>query len=253
MVSKQEDMVEQVEAPEADDSSDIVREIAELDRAEGVETGDQTAEGQPTPAEPAAAEALPASPEAKKPEEQPVAQSLPQQDSATAILQQRLAQMESRLAQEDLEKEVKQYAVTLQERGVDPVHVDFLADQFRKQRVEQQQIQRQAQTTGLYYQGKMNAALFYAEKYGVPPRSLMDYDTPQGMESAAKQAKKVADLEAQVAKLQQGKVPPQHMEGGRPAAQGRQSDAALVDSAANKPYNMRTPAEQAAIKRAAGY
>lgn len=64
-------------------------------------------------------------------------------------------------------------------------------------------------------QGKRNAAAEFGERYGVDPRSLMRFNSPQEMEEHAsgisKEAKRISYLEAQVKALTQGRVPAQNL------------------------------------------
>ena len=82
------------------------------------------------------------------------------------------------------------------------------------------------------------------------PKSLLQHDTPEAMESAALNQKKISDLEAKVKSLQQSKVPSQDMSGSTPTPGASNSDLTDLDR-----YNNGARDERAnkAGARAAGF
>lgn len=122
--------------------------------------------------------------------------------------------LEQQLRQQ-VEGQVQQYQRELEADGLLPEQAQRIASRHRQTILQQQQQAQQFQQQLAYDQGKRNAAQHFSEKYGVPPSSLMQYDSPQAMEAAAAQAKRVKDLEDEVKKLKQGTVVPQRFDAGR--------------------------------------
>jgi hypothetical protein len=107
----------------------------------------------------------------------------------------------------------------------------------------------QAQNALADQQGKMNAAMHYSALHGVSPQTLMMYDSPQGMEAAAKQQKQINDLQAEVAASKRASVVSQMMDNSSSSPNMSPNSERLLDSANSKPSNEWTELEAAAVAR----
>ena len=96
---------------------------------------------------------------------------------------------------------------------------------------------------------KYNAALYYAQTYGVDPQSLMGYDSPKEMEARASDAARIAKLEAKISRYEKASVPSQGFENGTSQVNAVSNEQAWMDrySAGD-----RSPQAVSAAKRAAG-
>jgi len=221
------------------EDSDIIGEIASLDKAEAAEE---------TPVETSTAPAA----------EQPPVAIPPVQTSGpdSAILRQQLEQAQTRLqeferqqAQVSLETEVGQYQNQLEEQGLMPEQARPVAQQYRQFRQREMQLQQMAQTQQQNALGKFYAALHFSQLHGADPRELMQYDTPQAMEAAAKTQSELKTLKAEVQKLKQGRVPASTLETGQVAPVSARTESGWLDAYNNGDRSERA---QAAGRRAAG-
>ena len=118
-------------------------------------------------------------------------------------------------AQQAIEQEALRYQQDLEAQGFMPEQARFVAQKHRETLARTAQERQQQQQQVAYEQGKRNAAQFYAEKYGVAASSLLDYSSPQAMETAAQQQKELKDLRAEVEKAKQERVQPQRFDRGQ--------------------------------------
>lgn len=227
------------------ESSDIIQEIEVLDQAEA-----ERAEAPPVPVE----EVVPA-PEIPT---EPVPPAEPPQVPGLDVnaLRQQLQRQEMQLRQYEfqerelaLDREVLQYQGQLEAQGLMEEQAKPVAQQYKQFRQRELQIQQAAQNRELNNLGKFYAALHYGQVHAIDPRELMQYDSPQAMESAAKAQAKLKSLETQIQKLTQQQVPPSTYETGQPAPSGARSVLTWLTA-----YNDgdRSPQAIAAAKRAAG-
>jgi hypothetical protein len=152
-----------------------------------------------------------------------------------------------------LDKETQESAANLEAQGLMPEQAAQIANKERASREQAIAAQQQMTAQGEYMQGKMNAALYYAQKHSVSAHELMQHNTPQAMEAAALGQSKVSALEQQVAILKRGAVPPQDMDNNQASPSISANTATrLVDSALAKHSSERTPAEKEALARMAG-
>jgi hypothetical protein len=152
-----------------------------------------------------------------------------------------------------LDKETQEATANLEAQGLLPEQAAAIANRERASREQAIGAQQQMTAQADYFQGKMNAALYYAQKHNVSAQELMQHNTPQAMETAALGQSKVSALEQQVAALRRGSVPPQYMDNNQASPSISANTATkLVDSALAKHSSERTPAENEALARIAG-
>jgi len=199
---------------------------------------------EPPPIEPA-----PVVPETPAPIVPNEVDALRQQNQA---YEQRLQQQALEAQRLQLEQEAQQMAAQLQDQGVMPERAAQIANDQRQLREQSMQAQGQLQAQHAYMEGKMNAALHYAQAHNVDPQTLMQFDTPQAMETHAKQQARITTLEQQVSQQTKAQVPAQAFDTGQVGVTGGTSETRLVDSALNKAPGERTEAESAALRRMAG-
>jgi len=241
---------------ESEEANPIIAEIDALNRAgddDDVAEEEAAPEAPPETQEPSSGEAVGDTAE-PAPAPEPVAVPQARSDDGMAqryaAMQQQLAQFEAEKAKAQHAQEIAQYREQLEESGVPSETAYTMAQQQMAARDREVQVTRQAQEYGKYIEGKHNAAMHYGEKYGVSPKSLLQHDTPEAMESAALNQKKISDLEAKVKSLQQSKVPSQDMSGSTPTPGASNSDLTDLDR-----YNNGARDERAnkAGARAAGF
>lgn len=138
----------------------------------------------------------------------------------------------------------------LDEQGYSPEQAQSTMKRIQTAEADKVRTQEAAEQYAMFLEGKMNAVLHFSEKYKVPAKSLMQHNTPQEMEAAAKQSSEMDGLKRQIAELRGKEVPTQTFEQGRQSAPTASEDR-LVDSAMSKPREQRTEAESAALRRAA--
>ena len=245
---------------ESEEANPLIAEIDALNRAgddDGAAGEEAAPEAPPETQEPSAgeevgdtAEPAPESTPEPEPVVAPQARSNDVLAQRYAAMQQQLAQYESERARAQHAQEMTQYRTQLEESGVPSETAYTMAQNQMAARDREVQVTRQAQEYGKYIEGKHNAAMHYGEKYGISPKTLLQYDTPEAMESAALNQKKISDLEAKVKSLQQSKVPSQDMSGSTPTPGASNSDLTDLDR-----YNNGARDERAnkAAARAAGF
>ena len=231
-------LVDEAQALNREDSA-IVAEIEALDQAEGEppETAVPVAEVAPSP------EAPPVAP--------------PQVPGVDVnVLRQQLQQYEQQLRryefqerEQSLDRETLQYQAQLEAQGLMEEQAKPIAQQYKQFRQRELQLQQAAQNRELQNLGKFYASLHYGQAHQVDPRELMQYDSPQAMESAAKTRAEIRGLKMQVQKLTQQQVPPSTYETGQRATVGERTETALLIA-----YNNgdRSPQALAAARKAAG-
>jgi len=105
------------------------------------------------------------------------------------------------------------------------------------------------QKTQLHEQGRYRAAMYYGKQHGIDADTLLSYNSPQEMESRAKEMSRISQLEAKLAKYEKAQVPPQSFDSGTSQVAASSSNDAWLDR-----YNNGDRSEQAAAaaRRAAG-
>ena len=111
------------------------------------------------------------------------------------------------------------------------------------------EMQANLQRTQLYEQGRYRAAMYYAKQHGVDSDQLLSYNSPQEMETRAKEMSRISQLEAKLAKYEKSQVPPQTFESGTSQISTSSNEEQWMDR-----YNAgdRSPEALAAARRAAG-
>jgi hypothetical protein len=231
-------------------TASIIAELNEMNAAEGI-----------TPIEsvdvPVVEEGAPAAPPVETPVA-PEASTVPipgqidqlQQNQQLRVENERLQQGQT---QQVVEAEIQRYQAELTTQGVPDDSAKYLADQQRQNLQAMANMQTQTQNALMEQQGKMNAAMHYAQAYGVTPQGLMAFDSPLAMEASAKQQKEINDLKVQVAGDKKAAVPPQVMDTSRSTPNTNTSETRLLDQAIETPAHLRTADQNGAMARAAGY
>ena len=132
----------------------------------------------------------------------------------------------------------------------------YAEDQIESIVTQQQVFQRREaelnanlQKTQLHEQGRYRAAMYYGKQHGIDADSLLSYNSPQEMESRAREMSRISQLEAKLAKYEKSQVPPQTFDSGTSQVAAASSNDAWLDR-----YNNGDRSEQAsaAARRAAG-
>ena len=132
----------------------------------------------------------------------------------------------------------------------------YAEDQIESIVTQQQVFQRREaelnanlQKTQLHEQGRYRAAMYYGKQHGIDADTLLSYNSPQEMESRAREMSRISQLEAKLAKYEKSQVPPQTFDSGTSQVAAASSNDAWLDR-----YNNGDRSEQAsaAARRAAG-
>lgn len=222
------------EAPQAElpeDQPEAIAEVAPTEEAPSAEAAPEAAPEVPTPPQipiPSEADAL--------------RQQLRQQGEQIAAYQ-------GQQREAAIQAESQRYQQQLVAGGVEPEQAQELLQPFQDAQQRAFDLQKQTEDQRLYYEGKMNATLFYSQQYGVPAKDLARYESVETMEQAAKDAARMAQLEKEITSLKKAEAPAQTFESGQTTVtqiQGYQDDLARYNS------GERDSAAIAAGKRAAG-
>jgi len=164
-------------------------------------------------------------------------------------LQQQVMQYEVEKQKQAIESEAVQYNSALVDQGMEQAQADQLTQQLKQTRANEQQYTQNIQNLDAYYRGKFNAAMEIGDKYGISPKTLMQYDNPQDMEKQASSQSEVTKLKAEITKLKKEQVPAQQYDTSQAPAEGSTSESRLLDK-----YNAgdRSPDAVAAAKRVLG-
>lgn len=231
-------------------TADIIQEMNELNSGEGID---------PVEVETPIAQMPPVEEDERPPTEEvpqvtpivpetPAAQ-VPIQSARVRQIELENEQLRQQQIQNAVDAEVQRYQTDLTAQGVPEDSARYIADQQRQSLQNVASIQMQAQNALADQQGKMNAAMHYSALHGVSPQALMMYDSPQGMEAAAKQQKQINDLQAEVAASKRASVVSQMMDNSSSSPNMSPNSERLLDSANSKPSNEWTELEAAAVAR----
>jgi hypothetical protein len=225
--------------------------VEELDQETESENPEVPVAGQENGASPVAeAPPSPPSPPPNIPSNTDLQQQALLQQQA-AMVQAENQRLQGEQARQALDKEYQDFHTQLEGQGYAPEQAAFATQRYQAIREEALQVQNQSYQQSQYLEGKMNAAIHYSEQYGVSAKELMQHNSPQAMEKAAKDIRRIKTLENTVSSMKQSGVPVQNFETGQ-SSSSRTSESKLLDSANNKSFAERTPEENAAMKRAAG-
>tara|TARA_Y100000310_G_scaffold288138_1_gene313533 strand:+ start:116 stop:946 length:831 start_codon:yes stop_codon:yes gene_type:complete len=148
-----------------------------------------------------------------------------QQRQRIAQLEQENQQLQSLQAEAMVETQRAQYQQNLEQSGHGTDAAQAIADnwaQAQKSVVQyKQQIDGQAQET----QAKVQAAQMIGTQHKVDPQALMVYNTPDAMQSAAKQMSENTSLRSRIEALEKKQVPAQSFDAGQSAGTATGRDA----------------------------
>lgn len=223
------------------DTSDIQRQIDELDIAE---------------AAPPEEEALAAAVIAPVPRPS-IPKPVPSDETAQlrrqlAEYQVRERQYQARELQEKLQQGTEAVTRAFIASGWEETQARQFAEQQRDAYVREERLEAQHASQVAWLQERFKDAIELGTAHGIDPRELSNYQDRASMEHAAGQAKKIRDLEAAVAQLQQGRVPPQRLESGVPSPSAGASDDRIYERALLKPFDEMTPRERAVFETRIG-
>lgn len=228
------------------DTSDIQRQIDELDFAEATEPSAEA----PSAEAPSAEAASPTVPVPPSPSQAP---------DEMALLRRQLADFQTREAQYAAREQEQRIAQATEAvtrdfvaQGWDEAQARLFATEQRNAYLREQQVEQRYKTQIAAERQRFQDAIDVGGTHGADPRELMGYSDRQSMERAAKQAKEIRDLKTTVAKLQQGRVPAQRLETGVPGNSGTFSDRRALERLQNKPFEDMSEKELATFKRLIG-
>jgi len=163
--------------------------------------------------------------------------------------QQRLQQVEQQNVQNQMLYETENYKQQLAQQGYNNEQIQHAADTYYQQRTQQVQTEQNYQKGIQFKEGQFKASLQFGKKYNVDPEVLLQYQSPQEMEQAAKHQSEVRALKDENARLKKGQVPSQSFDNNNAPANASSSEERLLDL-----YNsgVRNPETNAAARRATG-
>lgn len=91
--------------------------------------------------------------------------------------------------------------------------------------------QQQVETQKQFFEGKANAAMYYGDQYGISPKDLMAFNTPQDMERHGLNQQEIQRLKTQVARLTKAEAPLQQFDSGVPQSSSGQLEGAQLERA----------------------
>ena len=175
---------------------------------------------------------------------------LAQQNSA---LQQQVNQWGQWQAQQRMERQILEEANAarqqLEQQGYPDDQIEVIVSQQQSFQRREAELQANLQKTQLHEQGRYRAAMHYAKQHGVDADLLLSYNTPQEMDSRAREMSRISQLEAKLAKYEKAQVPAQNFDSGTSAVSAASSEETWLER-----YNAGDRSEQAAAaaRRAAG-
>ena len=145
--------------------------------------------------------------------------------------------------------ETENYKQQLAQQGYNNEQIQHAADTYYQQRAQQVQTEQNYQKGIQFKEGQFNKSLQFGKKYNVDPEVLLQYQSPQEMEQAAKHQSEVRALKEENARLKKGQVPSQSFDNNNAPANASSSEERLLDL-----YNsgVRNPETNAAARRATG-
>ena len=175
---------------------------------------------------------------------------LAQQNSA---LQQQVNQWNQWQQQQQMERQILEEANAarqqLEQQGYPDDQIEVIVSQQQSFQRREAELQANLQKTQLHEQGRYRAAMHYAKQHGVDADLLLSYNTPQEMDSRAREMSRISQLEAKLAKYEKAQVPAQNFDSGTSAVSATSSEETWLER-----YNAGDRSEQAAAaaRRAAG-
>ena len=229
-------------------TASIINEMNEMNQAEGIDPIEPVGDVDDVPRIEAQGTDTVAG-EVPAPSPEMPAAPMPNQVGQLHQLQAENERLQQAQTQAAVDEEIRRYEGELTNQGLPEDSARYLASQQRQNLQNMIAMQQQSQNALLEQEGKMNAAMIYGEKYGVPPQSLMMHTTPQAMEMAANQQKQINDLRADAAVSKRASVQSQVMDTARSTPNVSPNEDRLLDSASMKPHSAQTEEERAAVLR----
>ena len=170
-----------------------------------------------------------------------------------AALQQQVNQWSQWQQQQQMERAILDSSnatrTHLENQGYSEDQVELYVAQQQAFQRREMELQANLQRTQLHEEGRYRAAMHYSKLHGVDADQLLPYNSPQEMESRAREMSRISQLEAKLAKYEKASVPPQNFDTGTSQVTAVSNEEAWLDR-----YNAgdRSPEALAAAKRAAG-
>jgi len=196
---------------------------------------------------------------AAQPAAQPAAAPVPPQEDYS-ILSQQNAQLQSQLnnwtqwqQQQEMERSLIERSNVmrsqLENQGYTEDQIDLAVTQQQAHERQTNALQAELQRTKLHEEGKYRAAMYYAKQHGVDSEQLLPYNSPQEMETRAREMARIGELEAKLAKYEKAQVPAQNFDNSTSQVAAASSEDTWLEK-----FNAgdRSPEAQAAARRAAG-
>ena len=197
-------------------------------------------------------------PDQPAPPAAPPAAAPPQQDYG--ILAQQNAQLQSQLnnwtqwqQQQEMERSLLERSNAtrsqLENQGYTEDQIDLAVTQQQAHERQTISLQSELERTKLHEEGKYRAAMYYAKQHGVDSDQLLPYNSPQEMETRAREMARIGELEAKLAKYEKAQVPAQNFDNSTSQVAAASSEDTWLEK-----FNAgdRSPEAQAAARRAAG-
>ena len=239
----------------SDEQSEQVQQEAPAAQGQLQDLGEVDVGGVDVSEETPATEVAPA-PEERQPEAAPAVQpetpasetatldapTQPAQDSDATMKQlEELQTMRQANAQKEWEQRTFRQAQALerqaQERGSDPQAARQTARQFVAHQTELRDQETKAFNLVNFVEGQKNAAMHFAQKYKLVDKSVVEdlaalakFKTPQEMEHEAKRMSQLRAQAQEIARLKQGRVPPQTFDNSQGATEASTNDQRLLDA-----------------------
>ena len=198
--------------------------------------------------------------QAQEPASPPVAPPPPTRDPQLDVLAQQNSALQQQVnqwgqwqAQQRMERQILEEANAarqqLEQQGYPDDQIEVIVSQQQSFQRREAELQANLQKTQLHEQGRYRAAMHYAKQHGVDADLLLSYNTPQEMDSRAREMSRISQLEAKLAKYEKAQVPAQNFDSGTSAVSAASSEETWLDR-----YNAGDRSEQAAAaaRRAAG-
>ena len=198
--------------------------------------------------------------QAQEPASPPVAPPPPTRDPQLDVLAQQNSALQQQVnqwgqwqQQQQMERQILEEANAarqqLEQQGYPDDQIEVIVSQQQSFQRREAELQANLQKTQLHEQGRYRAAMHYAKQHGVDADLLLSYNTPQEMDSRAREMSRISQLEAKLAKYEKAQVPAQNFDSGTSAVSAASSEETWLDR-----YNAGDRSEQAAAaaRRAAG-
>jgi len=161
-------------------------------------------------------------------------------------------QYQQNQVQGQLQQQGAQYAQQLEQQGYLPDQAQQVSQQWMAQQSEVVRVRQEQEQYNKFVHGQNNAAEHFATKYKLELNDLAElrrYDTPEGMEQAAKGMASIRDKDSEIARLRAQLVPSQNFADNQSTPAASNNEDRWLER-----YNDgdRSPEAAAAARRAAG-